>query len=197
MIGCCYLAMRRLGRIPEPGGNGLGMSGILAGAGALQSGVLTLVWGRYGNRAASFGSRLASAAASPAAGRPAPAGLARSRAAARVSPSGSRRYREQLSLAGKGKTLTRFLLDKLAAAVALPLILAASLPRRSRGGALAALLALALAAGGFVPARPRASPGAQTAARTALPRAARGALDDGARARRRAVASPGARARRA
>ncbi len=123
------------------------MSGILAGLALFSAGALTLVWDRYDNRAASFSSRLASARGELGAGRlrqpgpfdPALPPLLAGRLA---------RYRQQLSLAGEGKTLRRFLFDKLAAAVALPLILAIPyLAVSQRPPSL--LVALLLAAGGF------------------------------------------------
>jgi tight adherence protein C len=98
------------------------MSGILAGFALFSGGTLVVVWDRYGTKTARFSSRLATVRGElPAAGR------------LRALPSFDlalppwlaeqlQRYQRQLRLAGDGKTLTRFLFDKLAATIALPLI---------------------------------------------------------------------------
>ena len=98
------------------------MSGVLAGVFLFSAGALIFVWDRYGSKAAGFTTRLATArgelpAARRLGGLPSfdlemPLWLTEQ----------LRRYQRQLRLAGQGKTLSRFLLDKLAAAVALPLI---------------------------------------------------------------------------
>jgi len=124
------------------------MSGILAGLVLFSSGALLLVCDRYGTRAAAFSSRLASARGEPtAAGRlRLPASLGRGLPPRLAGQLG--RYQHELRLAGEGKTLARFLLDKLAAAIALPLILA--IPYLALTGRPPSLpLALGLAAAGF------------------------------------------------
>jgi tight adherence protein C len=127
------------------------MSGVLVGFGLFGGGTLLLVWYRYGSGTVGFGSRLAAVRGElPSVGKL--RGLSASelslppRLARRL-----RRYRDELQLAGEGKTLTRFLLDKLAAAICLPVIplvlfLAAT-------GRLPPLLFLVLLAGAgfFVP----------------------------------------------
>ena len=124
------------------------MSGILGGLMLFSCGALILVWDRYGNHAAGFEKRLASARGEPAI-------LARVRVPASLDPRLAPRlagqlgrYQHELRLAGEEKTLARFLFDKVAAAIALPLILA--IPYLALAGRPPALLlALGLAAAGF------------------------------------------------
>ena len=98
------------------------MIGILTGLILFSSGTLLLVWHRYGTRTAAFTARLATTRGERT---PGAAAIARPTFDPGVPPwlSGQlERYRMQLRLAGGGKTLPRFLGDKLVAAAALPLI---------------------------------------------------------------------------
>jgi Flp pilus assembly protein TadB len=121
------------------------MIGLLAGFTLFASGALLLVWNQFGTSEAALASRLTASRSQAAAGGasvPLPPGLA---------PPLSRwlaRTNEQLRLTGAGKTVRRFLLDKLAAAAALPLILA--LPYlAATGHPPSGLLELMLVGAGF------------------------------------------------
>ena len=126
------------------------VSGVIAGFLLFSCGTLVLVWHRYGQKTAPLSSRLATVRGE----RPT---TARFRVAlpgwvdAGLPPWLTERlagYQLKLRLAGEGKTLARFLLDKLVSAVVLPLILAIPyLAVTHRAPSL--LLGLALAAAGF------------------------------------------------
>ena len=129
------------------------MNGVITGFVVFSCGALILVWHRYGEKTASLSSRLATvrgeqpAAARFRVGLPGwvdgglPPWLTERLA----------RYQLQLRVAGEGKTLGRFLLDKLLSAAVLPLILLIPfLAVTHRAAPLVLLLALA-AAGFFLP----------------------------------------------
>ena len=129
------------------------MSGLIVGFVLFGSGTLVLVWHRYGQKTAPLGSRLAATRGE----RP---GAARFRvplpgwADGGVPPWLGERlagYQLQLRRAGEGKTLGRFLVDKAASAVVLPLIpTVLYLAVTHRAPPLLLLLALAVA-GFFLP----------------------------------------------
>ncbi len=144
-IGACYLAMLRLGRIPEPGRAVAAVSDRRSPGYCLPSGEEGCWSGRAEGCGAGF---------SPAEGArdaEAPAAPLRGRASGRASTRGSNEPRARLALAGVGKTLGRFLVDKLAATLCVPAIPAlplAALMGRPPSILLVAPLALA---GFFVP----------------------------------------------
>jgi tight adherence protein C len=97
------------------------MSGVVAGLVLFSTGVLVLVWDRSGSKTAALATRLAASR-----GQLTPGGRG-SLLSFELAPPlwlegrlGS--YQQQLRLAGEGKTLRRFLFEKLAAAIAVALI---------------------------------------------------------------------------
>jgi tight adherence protein C len=124
------------------------MTTVVAGFLVFGAGALMLVWHRYGTKTAALSLRLAHARSELGAdvglGRRVSLDLAASPwVQARLDS-----YERQLQLAGEGKTLARFLIEKGIAAVALPLILLA--PYAAVTLRLPPLVVLAvLAVGGF------------------------------------------------
>ena len=124
------------------------MSGLLIGLLVFSGGALLLVWDRSGSKTAALATRLATSRGELIAG-----GRGQLLSSFELAPplwveGRLDGYRHQLRLAGEGKTLRRFLFQKLAAAVAVPLI--PILPYLAVTQRLPSLwLALLLAAGGF------------------------------------------------
>jgi len=124
------------------------MSGLLIGLLVFSGGALLLVWDRSGSKTAALATRLATSR-----GELIASGRGQLLASFELAPplwveGRLDRYRHQLRLAGEGKTLRRFLFQKLAAAVAVPLI--PILPYLAVTQRLPSpWLALLLAAGGF------------------------------------------------
>lgn len=130
------------------------MNGLLTGYVVFATGALLLVWHRYGSRTRTFAARLATVR-----GNHAPPGAAHDQRSFGLGfPAGSelpgwlsRRlaaYRDELRLAGGGKSPRRLLLDKLIAAGVLPLILVVPYTAVVRQPP-PLLLDVALAAAGF------------------------------------------------
>ena len=127
------------------------MSGVVLGFLVFAAGALLLVWHRFAAKTPALGVRLARARGAIVA----ETALSRRRRADLAVPLWLQvrldRYEEQLRLADERKTLTRFLVEKAAATVALPLIvLAPYAAATQRPPPLLLLLGLALA-GFFVP----------------------------------------------
>lgn len=129
------------------------MSGVIAGFLLFSCGALILVWHRYGQKTAPLASRLATVRGE----HPAGGGL---RAAlpgwvdGGLPPWLTERlagYQLQLRLAGEGKTLARFLLDKLFSAFVVPLILAIPYLAVTHRAPPLLLVLVPAAAGFFVP----------------------------------------------
>jgi Flp pilus assembly protein TadB len=124
------------------------MSGLLVGLLVFSGGALLLVWDRSGSKTAALATRLATSR-----GELIASGRGQLLASFELAPplwveGRLDGYRHQLRLAGEGKTLRRFLFQKLAAAVAVPLI--PILPYLAVTQRLPSpWLALLLAAGGF------------------------------------------------
>jgi Flp pilus assembly protein TadB len=124
------------------------MSGLLVGLLVFSGGALLLVWDRSGSKTAALATRLATSR-----GELIHVGRGQLLSSFELAPplwveGRLDRYRQQLRLAGEGKTLRRFLFQKLAAAVAVPLI--PILPYLAVSQRLPSpWLALLLAAGGF------------------------------------------------
>jgi tight adherence protein C len=127
------------------------MTAVVAGFLVFSAGALLLVWHRYGTKTAAFSLRLAHARG----GLLADVGV-RGRASLDLAapPWVQARldgYERQLRLAGEGKTLARFLIEKGIAAAALPLILLAPYAAVTQRLPSPVVLALLAVAGFFIP----------------------------------------------